>query len=240
MISIEYNNGRLGNRILKYALARILSEKFNQKIITNPPYFPFKKSDTGSEIIYDETIILDDENFLEILNLKNIEKNLHLKGFFQNKSFILNYKNEIKNILDIPSETKNGIFIHYRLGDNISKPKRVVNNNYYYYCLYEILKKSNEKIFVSTDSPNSTLIKDLIIKCGAELINKRPQNTIIYGSQFENKILSLGTFSWWIGFLGNQNNVYCPNINDYKIWHGDIFLESWKTINREKYKSNKK
>jgi hypothetical protein len=239
MISITYR-GRLGNQIFQYILAQILSEEFDQKIITQSPDFSFNKSDTGSEVIYDETIIVDDKNYREILKLEDIQKNLHLNGFFQNKSFIKDYQNKIIQYLNIPKETKKGIFIHYRLGDNTARFQRIIDNNYYYYCLDEILKKSNEKIFVSSDSPNSDLIKHLIKKFGAELVNKNPQDTIIYGSQFENKILSSGTFSWWIGFLGNQNNIYCPNIKDYEIWHTDIFLESWKTINKEKYLLKKK
>jgi hypothetical protein len=45
------------------------------------------------------------------------------------------------------------------------------------------------------------------------------------------KVLSLGTFSWWIGFLrskSRKHTIFCPDVDKYKKWHGDIFpMKGW-------------
>lgn len=238
MIYIGYR-GRLGNKIFQYVLARILSEKFNQRInkSLDKPEFSFTEKEIINRKVYEKTILVDDNNFLEILELKNLNStNLVLNGYFQNISFVSKYREKILEIIDINYQEKQGIFLHYRLGDLITNRESIIpKEEYYTHCIDKILETSKEKVYISTDSPNHNLIKNLQEKYNATLIKGSPKDTIIYGSQFKNKILSFGTFSWWIGFLGNQNNVYCPNSKEYG-YGADIFpLERWKSISKKEY-----
>ena len=44
-----------------------------------------------------------------------------------------------------------------------------------------------------------------------------------------NLILSEGSFSWWIGFLSNAENIYYNQRE--RFWHGDIFVfPEWKPL----------
>lgn len=241
MIYIAYR-GRLGNKLMQYVLARILGEKFDQFVSysLDVPDFPLIKTNIINKKIYKKTILVDDDNFLEILESQNLNStNLVLSGYFLNKLFVSKYHKNILKLFNINYENKKGVFLHYRIGDFRKYKNRLVAHEYYIYCLDEILKTSNEKIYMSTDSPDHDLIKNLQKKYEINLIEKSPKNTIIYGSQFENKILSLGTFSWWIGFLSNQNNVYCPNIKEYGYFT-DIFpLERWKSVSEKEYLNKK-
>ena len=238
MIYVSYR-GRLGNKLIQYVLARILGEKFDQFVSysLDVPDFPLIKTNIINRKIYKKTILVDDDNFLEILESQNLNStNLVVSGYFQNKLFLSKYHKNILKLFDINYENKKGIFLHYRLGDFQKFKIRWVAHEYYIYCLDEILKTSNEKIYVSTDSPDHDLIKNLQKKYEINLIKESPKDTIICGSQFENKILSLGTFSWWIGFLGNQNNIYIPY---KKNWKNFMFVEGWRGIAEKEYLNKK-
>lgn len=103
---------------------------------------------------------------------------------------------------------------------------RFLNINY-----YEEALSGTKKGFISSDSLNDDLIHTLSSKFFLQKFENSPEETIIYASRFSNKILSLGTFSWWIGFLGNQNSVICPNQSKYPKWHGDIFpILDWRQM----------
>jgi len=235
MIRINYE-GRLGNNLFQYSVARILSENLNQKIITEKPDFPFDNFNGLDENDYKENIIVNDNNFLEILKIKNIEANLILNGYFQNKFFVLEYKKKIKDIIEQNLNSIDGVYLHYRLGDTINLENWNPKYEYYTYCLDKILNKSNKEVFITTDSPHHYSIQKLAQDYKAKIINNNAKDSILLCSRFTNKILSLGTFSWWIGFLNNQHNIYCPNLNDYKIWHGDIFVfDDWNIINKKDF-----
>jgi hypothetical protein len=51
---------------------------------------------------------------------------------------------------------------------------------------------------------------------------------LTFGKNFNNLVLSEGTFSWWIGYMSNAENIIC-NKRNY-LWHGDIFLDRWKKL----------
>ena len=125
------------------------------------------------------------------------------------------------------NENKNqkDTFVHVRLGD-ISHDEASCDINYYRKALIGL-----NGGYISSDSPNHDIITKLSEEFNLKIFESSPEETIIFGSQFENKILSLGTFSWWIGFLGNQNNVICPVQKEYREWHGDIFpFLNWKEV----------
>jgi hypothetical protein len=127
--------------MFQYALARILSQKFNQKIDTRPPKFFFIEDEKTKDFkIYQKNILVDDANFLEILELENLNStNIIISGYFQNKLFISKYCKKILELFNINYENKKGIFLHYRLGDIEKEYNRLVAHEYYIYSLYEIL-----------------------------------------------------------------------------------------------------
>ena len=73
---------------------------------------------------YPREIIVNEQNFLDVLN--NPEKYtdcavLMVDGFFQSKEFVLNYKDEIRELFGSPKNEPpiEGVFVHCRLGDRI-------------------------------------------------------------------------------------------------------------------------
>jgi hypothetical protein len=53
-----------------------------------------------------------------------------------------------------------------------------------------------------------------------------PVGTINFAKNFDNLVLSEGTFSWWMGFLSKEANIYYPK--GKVSWHGDIFVfDEW-------------
>jgi hypothetical protein len=223
MININYYGG-LGNNLFQYFAALILSKKFNQSI-SNPLLNNIFKFDFNTKSYNNENhLIINDHNILSLLKETNINENIILDGFFQNR-VILEFLKFNKHLFTNEGKTKNGSFIHVRLGD-ISNDERCCKIEYYQKALQGLSGG-----YISSDSPSHDIIKKLSDEFNLQIFENSPEETIIFGSQFENKILSLGTFSWWIGFLGNQNNVICPVQKEYPEWHGDIFpFLNWKEV----------
>lgn len=221
---IEYA-GYFGNHLFQYSTACLFSDKFKFGI-QNPFDNKITKFDNIHSLEnFKNTIIVDDSNVEEIYNKTIIESNLVFKGFYQNRFIIdLFLKNKKKLFNTYVCDHKNDVFVHARLGDiydsDLGKPiTRYADLNYFKACLSGV-----NGGFISSDSSNSDFVQSLSKDFNLKIYFNSPEDTIIYGSTFSTKILSLGTFSWWIGFLGNNTKkVFCPDPNKHIKWHGDIF-----------------
>lgn len=228
MVSIIYA-GRLGNNYFQYAAAYIFAKKFKLSIITSPisNFFNLPKCEGNT---FDNKIVdVDDNNFLELLNSESIEKaHYRFVGFYQIKNFILEYENEIKSIFNLSYDIvdKKSVFVIYRIGD-ILGTNNMLPIEYY----IEALKNLNcNEGFISSDSPDHPNVLKLSEYFNLKIYYKDPNETINFAKNFNNLVLSEGTFSWWIGFLSNAEKIIYNKRP--RLWHGDIFVSpEWKFLN---------
>jgi hypothetical protein len=232
MIDVDYN-GRFGNRLFQYFTAVLVAQS-NTHAISNPLQtdidnlkYDYKEKDNKSE-----RIEVNDENFSHYINSADEASNMHIVGYFQKREIIKKFiekRDELFNDIGEREPIK-GTYVHVRLGDILDTPGKYCELEYYEKAL-ESADLSGEFNFISSDSPEHSYVSTLREKYGLRFLIANEEDTILRASRFENKILSFGTFSWWIGFLGSQKNVMCPNVDEYLSWHGDIFPSlNWKTI----------
>jgi hypothetical protein len=145
-------------------------------------------------------------------------------GLFQMRNFVIDYKSEILSHFNLKYENKpNQVFVHVRLGDITH-----TNPGLEYYRT--ALNKLNfESGYIVSDSPENNIVRSLIQEYNLEFYDNSPIKILEFAKNFDNLVLSKGTFSWWIGLLSKSNNIYYP-INDIG-WPGDIFVfDDWKAL----------
>ena len=231
MITVKYSGG-LGNKMFRYGAAHILSKKHKMLISSELPEYPCNPNLDIIPRQFSSEILVTNKNFMEISEKENVESNLILDAYFQTSEIVNKYKADLKSCFELDQEPINGTIIHYRMGDllHLYKQEAVTKLSYFEKCIGYLNDKNN--IYITTDSPNDETIKYLVNKYNMTLIDIKRADTIKFASRFTNKILSMGTFSWWIGLLGKQDsNVYCPIPTEYVDWMGDIYvLNNWNYV----------
>ena len=229
MISVNYK-GLYGNNLFQASVANFLAKKHNQNI--NNKFNSFIKThETSNPTKTHGRIIVTDNNIEDVYNQENMTHDLVLNDFFQTKFCVQKIAeyNEYTNIMDKPIDAT---FVHIRLGD--IKDKMSISYDYYD---ESIRRYNNDRVIISSDSPYDELVQKLSREHGADIFVDNIENTIMAGANCKNKILSMGTFSWWIGFLGNKflgdqkGFTICPKEERSIKWHGDIFpIFDWEQI----------
>lgn len=227
MVSINYN-GRLGYNLFQYVAAFIFAKKFNLSLNTISIDGNSKFPQLNGSVHVDNKLIVNDSNFLELLNSDTIEPRHYIfNGFFQIKDFVLNYKNEIKSLFDLSYDkiNKDEVFVMYRIGD-IEGLRQMLPIEFYQDALSKI---SPKKGYISSDSPFHPNVIKLSNDFNLTLYQNSPYETIQFAKNFNNLILSEGSFSWWIGLLSDAENIYYNQRE--RFWHGDIFVfPEWKPL----------
>lgn len=237
----HHHGGRLGNCLFVGVAVHLIAKRSNLK-------FHYKYHDKftklGVELFsgeksFDETVSLKDDNFMGfIFSEEPIYKNIHVVNnvWCQIKEyaiFLKDYlekeeqKNKIINANAYKSryENNNDVYVHVRLGD--VAPRGFSPGFDYFDKTLSALKYENG--FISSDSINHPLCKQIIEKFNLKTIETSEEDTIAFASTCKYLVLSSGTYSWMIGVFGYFSEIYYPKI--YSVWHGDVFVfPEWKEI----------
>jgi hypothetical protein len=86
--------------------------------------------------------------------------------------------------------------------------------------------------YITSDSPQHPDVQFLLEKYKLKLYTSDvPVETLNFGKNFNNLVLSEGTYCWWVGVLSNATNVYYNDRRNTFAWHGDIFVyPEWKSL----------
>ena len=257
MVTIDYGNyTRLGNNMLQYAAAGIFARKhdYYMNVPTTLPRYKNKPDDPfpvstgfgepdssikvesvfGGKYFDAPQFIVNNSNYLELLKKENIDNgNYHFRDFFQIKEFILEYTTEIRNFYKVKFEPRDPkeVFVAFRLGDATLTRSRLPYA-YYNDALTQLYDNGCKGGFVTSENIEHPDIQRLIEKFGLKpYINHTPMEKINFAKDFNNLVLSEGSFSFWMGFLSNAQNVFVNNRRHLWSWHGDIFVvPHWKQL----------
>jgi len=237
-------NGRLGNQIIRNIAVSLIAEKFDlyvdyssKEIINNlgiPLYCGSRKLLT--------TIELNDDNYMRILNAERLDSNLNSdRAYFQTKpimELIYNYlrSDKVMNLVKNRNEYKDlygnndSVYIHVRMGD-VSQHNP--GAEYYINALRMIeADRYVDTVYVSSDSPDHEIIQTIKrAHPNVRVLNINEEYTIKYGSVQRSVIMSHGTYSMIIGYIGYESeSYYYPLYNSSVKWYADLKREEWKSV----------
>ena len=213
-------NGRLCNQVIRNLALSLLAEKYDLHVEYSS--YDDINNKLGIELFignnkHDKTVPINNNNYMNYFN-NTIEDNANfdfMSDFFQieeittvlHKHLTNNKENIIdKNPFKERYNNNNDVFLHVRLTDT---KQWNVGIDYFIHCINS-LKYDN--IYIGSDDFNDELIKKLkTLYPKAILVEKNPVETIQFGTTCKNIILSHGSFSAVIGYLGFFSNRYFLN-----------------------------
>jgi hypothetical protein len=198
--------------------------------------------------------IFKEPHFNYSQNITKLPNHCFLKGYWQSETYFKEYKDEIKKIFSFDKNLdsvnlkiidkiyrSNSASLHIRRGDFLLKKNQNHQtnlNNYYSKAIREVSKNYNNlKFFIFSDDPN-WVSNNFEIKTEYEVINnnlgKKSYIDMYLMSLCKTNIIANSTFSWWAGWLNeNENkNIFAPNnwFNDKSINTKDLIPKSWIII----------
>lgn len=257
MVTIDYGYyNRLGNIMFMWAAAVVFCKKHNFKLnmpktlpaFKNKPEDPepvstgFGESTCSVQVecpegarFFEQPVIqVDNKNYMELLKAGYVmDARYFFADYFQIKEFILEYRNDIRNVYKRefkPRDSKE-VFVAFRLGDATHSRARLPKE-YYEDALTKLYDNGCNSGYITTENMEHPDVQYLINKFGLKpYVNHTPLEKINFAKDFNNLVLSEGSFSFWIGMLSNAENVYINDRRHIWSWHGDIFVfPEWKRL----------
>jgi len=234
------HNGRLGNQIIRNIAVSLIAEKHDLMVSYSSNTIIH---DLGIHLyigkkIFDNTVILNEENYFQIYNNDSLHSNLDANAnYFQTKDitrFLYTYlhtekvRNNImeKNPFKDRYNANNDVHIHIRLGDVVGYNPGL---GYYLTTLAHI---PFDTLYISSDTPGHSIIHKIVEAYPkTNVLHYDEKNTIQFASTCKYNILSHGSFSAVIGYLAYFSTIYYPAYIQDKMWYGDMFsIDGWNKI----------
>lgn len=261
MITVQLKGG-LGNQLFQFAFGQVLAEKNGQKVCYDRSYFrDYKLFNFELDNIISSEYLAEPKNigmmakfycendrwmkflpsmpglFIEPrngkpVNLKGVPSNSYVSGYWQNKDYFLNSREQIRSKFKMPEQADFGheqylddcskgeiLGVHIRRGDFFSNPSTakvhaVCTLDYYLAAEKAILSLTPiRRIYVFSDDPD--WVKSSIQFQSLTTVLPRsnlPHQDLLAFSKAPLKILSNSSFSWWAAFMGDQgdNRIVAP------------------------------
>lgn len=251
MISIELQ-GRLGNHLYQYAVARVMAEKIgceytipNGKLTGGSSVTggwlgnKIFNCDMGVQPFKKQPNIFTENNDAYTPEINDIKDNTHLNGWWQSEQYFEGYENKIREWYNIEKPDSPYIggdycIIHFRAQDAYLH-HNLLPKSYFVNAKNYVIEKTNNNInfVIVTDNPTKAkeyFTEDIIIHNDM----KTDFQLIMYSKY---KIISHSTFSWWASWLGEPDSeiIIAPNRwlnNNYRFSKDESFYpKSIKTKN---------
>jgi hypothetical protein len=256
VVTINYGTyNRLGNIMFMWAAAGLFCKKHNFYLnmpstlpkFKNKPDDPVPvstgfgepncsiqvKNDYGIRFNNDLIIPVTNKNYLALLNTEWVMDAHYLfEDYFQLKEIVLHRK-EIKQIFkcNIKKKDSKEVFVAFRLGDATYSRARLPKE-YYEDALTRLYDTGCNQGYITSENIEHPDVQYLINKFNLKpYINSTPLEKINFAKDFDNLVLSEGSFSFWIGMLSEASNVYINDRRHIYSWHGDVFVfPEWKRL----------
>lgn len=213
MIKIHYR-GRLGNRMIQFAAGYILAKKSGLCLAGCPrPLDRFKiKLPPGKS--FTDQVHINDTKYYEHLTDPLPDTGYLLCGFFQDPRLLCDYRDDIIQLYQHDKQPKivaaqKDCFIHARIGDllNSSARRMAYFNSDYLDQQLKDSRNSFHTVYISSDTIDYPPLTELINKYDLKIYQSDPLDTILFAKNFDNLILSAGSFSYWMAYLSEANNI---------------------------------
>lgn len=213
-----------------YGMGYILSKRHGFRVYTPLNDIWCEENLDVTDEYFDDNVVVNSYNYMDVYDSDRIRYNVILDDYFQTGEIVKRFGSELKSCFELNEDTIDGTIVHYRLGDllRLYDGEAIAKLSYFEKSIESI--GDTKKIYITSDSPDHENVRYLIDRYDMTLVNMSCGDTIRFASRFTHKVLSLGTFSWWIGLLGKfDSEVYCPEPSEYCNWLGNIYvLDGWK------------
>ena len=241
MTSTVGTGGRFGNHFIRNLAVSILAKTHNLKVsytYTNEINSLGISLFTGSNI-HRKYTQLTDSNYMTYLNIPTITTNFTCSAYFQTKDICNLLYSYLRNSITQESIMKSNpflsrysknkdIFVHIRLGDVVQYNPGL---EYYNKVLMNLVEKEHGDIYISSDSPTHDICKSLLEKYRAKLVQYNELDTIRFATTCKYLVLSHGSFSAILGYLGFFSEIYYSKYDSKKMWYGDMFsIPGWNEV----------
>ena len=233
MISINYK-GRLGNQIIQYVAACILSQKHNLEVISDPVCIYDNINNLKTDTINSDKAVLDFGSFFNMpkMNGRRIENQvevqdwhyhhyLHsnhtdcgfvLNGYFQHPDLFIDHRKQILKLFNLQysNEHKNDVLVVHRAfnEDFIVKNRGRMPVDYYTKHLNSL---NFNQGYITSDDMNCHEVKTLIKNFNLEPYNCPPLEKLDFAKNFGNLIVGDGTYCYLMAYLSQAKNIIHPN-----------------------------